>query len=125
MHDLGRDDIPVYGMVKDDFHRTRALCDSETEIDISNDRGLFNYIYKIQEEVHRYTISKMRNAKRKTMRRSILENIPGIGAEKAKILLKAFGTVSAIKSATFEELVAVKGISKTNALEIVKYYSAK
>ena len=125
MHELGRDDIPVYGMVKDDFHRTRALCDSETEIDISNDRGLFNYIYKIQEEVHRYTISKMRNAKRKTMRRSILENIPGIGAEKAKILLKAFGTVSAIKSATFEELVAVKGISKTNALEIVKYYSAK
>ena len=121
----GFNDIPVFGMVKDDFHRTRALCDDEKEFDISDDRGLFTYIYKIQEEVHRFTVSRMHNAKRKTVKRSILENIPGIGAEKAKLLLKAMGTVSAVKDASVDELAAIKGISRSNALEIVKYYSEK
>ena len=122
--ELGHSDIPVFGMVKDDHHRTRALCDGEREFDIS-ERGLFTYIYKIQEEVHRYTVSKMHAAKRKTVKRSILENIPGIGAEKAKILLKTFGSVAAVKKATAEELETVKGISRANAAEIVKYYSEK
>jgi excinuclease ABC subunit C len=121
--ELGCDDIPVFGMVKDDSHRTRALCDDENEYDISSDRGLYSFIYKIQEEVHRFTVSKMHEAKRKTMRRSVLENIPGIGAEKAKLLLKTFGSVSAVKKATAEELETVKGISRANAAEIVKYYS--
>ena len=123
LSELGCDDIPVYGMVKDDSHRTRALCDDEEEYDISNDRALYSFIYKIQEEVHRFTVSKMHEAKRKTMRRSVLENIPGIGAEKAKLLLKTFGSVSAVKKATIEELETVKGISRANAAEIVKYYS--
>ena len=125
LHSQGYDDIPVYGMVKDDFHRTRALCDEEREFDISDDRELFTYVYKIQEEVHRFTVSRMHNAKRKTVKRSILENIPGIGAEKAKLLLKAMGTVAAVKSASEEELAAIKGISRSNAREIVKYYSEK
>ena len=116
-------DISVYGMVKDDSHRTRALCDDELEYDISFDRNLYTYIYKIQEEVHRYTVSKMQNAKRKTVKRSILENIPGIGAEKAKILLSTFGSVAAVKRAEYDELCAVKGITKANAMQIVKYYS--
>ena len=123
LKEKGFEDIPVFGMVKDDNHRTRALCDDEFEYDISADRNLFTYIYKIQEEVHRYTISKMQNAKRQTMRRSILENIPGIGAEKAKILLSTFGSVAAVKRAEYDELCAVKGITKTNAMQIIKYYS--
>ena len=65
----------------------------------------------------------MQNAKRRTVRHSILENIPGIGAEKAKILLKSFGSVAAVKRASFEELCAIKGISKTNAVQIIKFYS--
>jgi len=121
----GMTDIPVFGMVKDDDHRTRALCDDKYEYDISNDRGLFNYVYRIQEEVHRYTISRMQSAKRKTVRHSILENIPGIGEEKAKILLKSFGSVAAVKRASFEELCAIKGISKANAVQIIKYYSGE
>ena len=119
----GIGDIPVFGMVKDDSHRTRALCDDSYEYDISNDRGIYTYIYKIQEEVHRYTVSRMQNAKRKTVKRSILENIPGIGAEKAKILLSTFGSVAAVKRAEYDELCAVKGITKANAMQIVKYYS--
>lgn len=125
LHEIGRDDIPVFGMVKDDFHRTRALCDETEEYDISGDRGLFTYIYKIQEEVHRFTVSKMQGAKRKTVRRSILENIPGIGAEKAKLLLKHFGTVAKVKTATRDELCAVKGITLANAMAIEQYYSDK
>ena len=123
LHQKGFDDIPVFGMVKDDNHRTRALCDDKYEYDISRDRGLYTYIYKLQEEVHRYTVSKMQNAKRKTVKRSILENIPGIGAEKAKILLSTFGSVAAVKRAEYDELCAVKGITKANAMQIVKYYS--
>lgn len=125
LHEMGRDDIPVFGMVKDDFHRTRALCDESEEYDISGDRGLFTYIYKIQEEVHRFTVSKMQGAKRNTVRRSILENIPGIGAEKAKSLLKHFGSVAKVKTATREELCAVKGITLANAMAIEKYYEDK
>ena len=112
-------------MVKDDFHRTRALCDEAEEYDISSDRGLFTYVYKIQEEVHRFTVSKMQSAKRKTVRRSVLENINGIGAEKAKALLKHFGTVAKVKTATRDELCSVKGITLANAIEIEKYYREK
>lgn len=125
LHEMGRDDIPVFGMVKDDFHRTRALCDEADEYDISGDRGLFTYIYKIQEEVHRFTVSRMQNAKRKTVRHSVLENINGIGATKAKTLLKHFGTVAKIKTATREELCSVKGITLANAMAIEQYYSDK
>ena len=125
LHEMGKDDIPVFGMVKDDFHRTRALCDETDEYDISGDRGLFTYIYKIQEEVHRFTVSKMQGAKRKTVKRSILENIPGIGAEKAKNLLKHFGTVAKVKTATRDELCSVKGITLANAMEIEKYYKGE
>ena len=123
LHEIGYEDIPVFGMVKDDSHKTRALCDDENEYSIESDRGLYTYIYKIQEEVHRFTVSRMHEAKRKTIKRSILENIPGIGAEKAKILLKTFGSVAAVKKSTAEELETVKGISRANAAEIVKYYS--
>ena len=123
LHQKGLDDIPVFGMVKDDSHRTRALCDEHDEYDISSDRGLYTYLYKLQEEVHRYTVSRMQNAKRKTVKHSILENIPGIGAEKAKILLSTFGSVAAVKNAEYDELCAVKGITKTNAMQIIKYYS--
>ena len=125
LHGMGKDDIPVFGMVKDDFHRTRALCDENNEYDISGDRGLFTYIYKIQEEVHRFTVSKMQGAKRKTVRRSVLEKIPGIGAEKAKNLLKHFGAVAKVKTATRDELCSVKGITLANAMEIEKYYKDK
>ena len=119
----GLGNIAVFGMVKDDHHNTRAICDDNFEYEISCDRGIFTYIYKIQEEVHRYTVSKMQKAKRKTVRRSTLENISGIGPEKAKILLSAFGSVAGVKSADFDTLCSVKGISESNAMQIIKYYS--
>lgn len=115
-------DIPVFGMVKDDFHKTRALCDDENEIDISRDRQLYMFIYRVQEEVHRFSITRMSNAKRKTMKTSSLEKIKGIGPAKAKMLLTRLGSLSAIKSASTEELMKVPGITEKTAENIVEYF---
>lgn len=115
-------DIPVFGMVKDDFHKTRALCTADAEISIAREQAVYGMIYRIQEEVHRYTVSKMSNAKSKTVRTSSLEKIKGIGAAKAKKLLSRFGTLAAIKAASEEELAVVGGISKTDARSVWEYY---
>ena len=115
-------DIPIFGMVKDDYHKTRALCTESEEISIAKEQAVYGLIYRIQEEVHRYTVSKMSAAKSKTIKHSSLEKIKGIGVSKAKILLAHFGTISSIKGASFEELCAVKGISKADAKNIIEYY---
>lgn len=118
-------DIPVFGMVKDDFHKTRALCSDEGEISIALEKEVFVLLYKLQEEVHRFTVSRMEAAKTKTMTHSTLTRIPGIGDAKAKRLLNALGSVTAVRNATAEELCAVKGISKTDAAAIRTYYDNK
>ncbi|MBE6583434.1 MAG: excinuclease ABC subunit UvrC [Ruminococcaceae bacterium] len=126
VRDLLRDleiDVPVFGMVKDDFHKTRALCTESEEISIARENAVFVFIYKIQEEVHRYTVSKMSNAKRKTLTKSSLTKITGIGDSKAKLLLKALGGYSAVKSASVEQLAAIKGISRKDAESIVEYFN--
>ena len=92
------------------------------ELEIDKRSFLFRMLEFIQEEVHRYTVSKMSNAKAKTIKRSSLEKIKGIGSTKAKKLLAHFGGISAIKSASFDELVAVKGITKNDAQSIIDYY---
>ena len=115
-------DIPVFGMVKDDYHKTRALCNENSEINIAKDRSIFSFIYRIQEEVHRYTVGRMENAKRKTIKTSVLTKIPGIGDAKAKKLLKAFGGVGKIKNASVEEMKAVSGISARDAEAVWRYY---
>ncbi|MGM9624798.1 MAG: excinuclease ABC subunit UvrC [Eubacteriales bacterium] len=116
-------DIPVMGMVKDEFHKTRALTDGEREINIAREQSVFVYIYKIQEEVHRYTVSRMMGAKNRTMKTSSLEEIDGIGAAKAKALLAHFKSLSAVKNATEEELCAVSGINEALARNIIRYFS--
>lgn len=115
-------DVPVFGMVKDDFHKTRALCDEEREISIAREQQIFVFIYKIQEEVHRYTVGRMTNAKRKTLKRSTLENIKGIGPRKARAILLKFGTLGAVKSADEEALAATPGVSRADAEAIVAYF---
>lgn len=115
-------DIPIFGMVKDDFHKTRALCTENEEISIAREQAVYGLVFRIQEEVHRYTVSKMSNAKSNTVKKSSLEKIKGIGASKAKALLAHFGGISAIKGASLEELCTVKGISKKDAESIINYY---
>lgn len=115
-------EIAVFGMVKDDYHKTRALCTDTEEISIAREQDIYTLIYRIQEEVHRYTVGRMENAKRKTLKTSVLTKINGIGDAKAKKLLKAFGSVTAVRNATCEELCAVAGISARDADTIFSYY---
>ena len=122
MRELGCE-IPVYGMVKDEFHKTRALTDDVSELSIAREQAVFQFVYKLQEEVHRYTVTRMENAKSKTLQHSTLENIEGIGKMKAKSLLSHFKSITAIKKADKTELMRVSGISAANADAIIEYYT--
>ena len=115
-------DIPVFGMVKDDYHKTRARCDDKGETSIAKDKALYMFVYKLQEEVHRFTISKMRASKEKTFRHSSLTGIEGIGDAKAKKLLTYFKGLAGIKSASEEELSKAPGVSEKDAKRIYAYF---
>ncbi len=114
--------IPTFGMVKDDYHKTRALTDGENEISIAREQAVFRLIYQIQEEVHRYTVSRMTNAKRKTLKTSSLNEIPGIGPTKAKNLLLYFRGLGGVKAAGRDEFLKVKGITERNAEDILGFF---
>lgn len=117
--------IPVFGMVKDDFHKTRALTGDIEEISIAKEQGVFHLAYRIQEEVHRFTVQKMSNAKRKTLTHSSLEAIPGIGPAKAKALLKHFGSLAALSQADADALLAVSGISEKQVHAILTHFASR
>ncbi len=114
--------IPLFGMVKDDFHKTRALTDGDNEIGIATETDVYAMIYKIQEEVHRVTVRRTMNAKRKTLRRSKLEDIPGIGPVKAKKLLAAFSGLSRLSRAGEDDIAAVRGITAADAAAVWQYF---
>lgn len=115
-------DVPVFGMVKDEHHKTRTLVSESGEIDISKKTDVFRFVYSLQEEVHRFTVGSMMKAKRKTMRKSALEKIDGIGPAKAKKLRSRFGSIAAVKAATREELAATDGITDSDADRIIRFF---
>jgi excinuclease ABC subunit C len=121
MTELGVE-IPVFGMVKDEFHKTRALTSDTEEISIARENAVFNFIYKIQDEVHRFTFGTMQKAKRKSVKKSSLTDISGIGPSKAKALMTHFKSIAAIKNASRDEIAAVKGINKIDADTIYMYF---
>lgn len=97
--------FPVFGMVKDDRHRTRALVTSDgNEIHIDNNQGVFSLIGNIQEETHRFAINYHRKLRSKRLKYSELDSIPGIGPKRKQDLLKQFKSLSAIGQATIPEL---------------------
>lgn len=98
-------DIPVFGMVKDDRHRTRALVTADgKEIRIDNHQGIFSFVGSIQEETHRFAISYHKNLRSRRLRYSQLDAIPGIGQKRKQDLLRQFSSISAIKQASLDEL---------------------
>ena len=121
--------IPIAGMVKDEYHKTRALIvfdgNEYCEVNIAKRREVFVFLYKIQEEVHRYSIGKMTQAKRKAIKTSSLTKIDGIGPAKAKLLLSAFGGFNGVKNASAEALSAIKGINSTDVIRIRSYFDNK
>lgn len=115
-------DVPLFGMVKDGKHRTRAITSGGREITINDNRSVFTLISEIQEEVHRFAISYHRKLRQKNTLTNTLTSIPGIGEKKAKALLVKFGSVSAVKEAEIEELMTVKGITASLAQIIYNYF---
>ena len=111
----------LFGMVKDDFHKTRAITDGEREISIAQEAGVYSFVYNIQEEAHRFAHKNSSGAKIRTMTRSTLENISGIGAKKARILLSAM-PLGKIRTSSEKELSEIKGISERDAKNIYEYY---
>ncbi len=112
--------LPVLGMVKDDRHRTRALIySSGEEVGITGNPAVFALIGNIQEETHRFAIEYHRSLRSATIG-SKLEDISGVGETRRNELLKAFKTIKAIKSASFEELNAV--VPKNTAKAVYDYY---
>ncbi|MBQ3136287.1 MAG: excinuclease ABC subunit UvrC [Clostridia bacterium] len=116
-------DIPVFGMVKDSKHRTRAITDEGQEISINSGRRVFTLISSIQEEVHRFAITYHKTKHSKNSLVLSLTKIQGIGEKKATILLKHFKTLSAIRTADRETLKSVKGISIRDAENIYLYFN--
>jgi excinuclease ABC subunit C len=114
--------IPLFGMVKDSKHKTRAITGDGGEIAINSTRSVFTLVSEIQEEVHRFSVGFHHKKHTKRGLESSLTKINGIGEAKAKELLKAFKTIKNIKNASVVELEAVKGINRQLAEEIYKYY---
>ena len=107
--------VPVFGMVKDDSHRTRALVTPDgSEISIANQQSVFSLIGSIQEEAHRFAITYHRNLRSKRLRYSELDAIEGIGPKRKQDLLKHFKSISAIKAASIEELLRILNVPAAN-----------
>ncbi len=108
-------ELPVFGMVKDSRHRTRAVSSQDEEIAISANRGVFSLVTAIQDEVHRYSVEFSRNRHGRGTLTSRLLSVEGIGEVRATKLLRHFKTQKAMAEATLEELEAAPGMTKTAA----------
>ena len=116
-------DIPAYGMVKDDKHRTRALVTEGAEIAISAVPSVFALIGTIQEETHRFAITYQRALRSRRMKKSGLEDIPGIGEKRRQALLKKFRSVKAISQAERSQLEQV--LPESAALAVYQHFHPK
>ncbi|HBL41351.1 MAG TPA: hypothetical protein DDY98_07235 [Ruminococcaceae bacterium] len=114
-------DVPLFGMVKDSSHRTRAITGEGGEIAIHSKRSAFTLVSNIQEEVHRFAIQYHRQLRSKGIS-TTLTAIPGVGEKRAAALLKAFKSVSAISQASVSELRAVSGVDERSAKAIYAHF---
>lgn len=117
LRELGLD-IPLFGMVKDDKHRTRAIATGGREIQINSLRAVFDLVTRIQDEVHRYSVNFMHSRHKKKTYSSELLKVRGIGEKKAAKLFMRYKTISNLKKATTEELAAAAGVDTETAAEL-------
>lgn len=114
--------IPVFGLVKDGHHRTRAITAEGGEIAIQGRRSAFTLVSSVQEEVHRFAVGYHRQKRRRVIG-STLTGIPGVGERRAALLLRHFGSVTAVRGASVEQLVAVKGMTRPAAEAVVRFFT--
>lgn len=115
------EDIPLWGMYKDDRHRTKGLLNGEKTIELDRTTSLYRFVAGIQEEVHNYSISYHRSLRDKKMTKSILDDIPGIGPKRKKALMDRFKDVDKLKEASKDDLVAIDGITDRLADEVLRH----
>ncbi|MBR6502306.1 MAG: excinuclease ABC subunit UvrC [Clostridia bacterium] len=115
--------VPLFGMVKDSKHRTRAIATNGGDISIKANESAYRLVTAIQDEVHRFAITYHKKRRSGKMLSSELTNIDGVGQAKATALMKHFKTIKAIKAATLEQLCAVKGINKSLAEKIYNEFN--
>lgn len=117
--------VPLFGMVKDDKHRTRAVTGDGGEIAISSKRALFTFLSKMQDEVHRFAIGYHHARRSKNTFKSSLTNIDGVGEVRAKSLLKYFRTIDNISKADLAELENAPKMTKDSALAVYRYFHSE
>ena len=115
-------DVPIFGMVKDSKHRTRAVATMGGDIAIKSNRRAFTLVTNIQDEVHRFAISYHKSLHSKNTLKSELLEIDGVGKARAEALIKHFGSIKKIKNAELEDLCKVKGMTKNTAEAIYGFY---
>ena len=115
------EEIPVFGIVKNDKHQTRGLTDEKEEILLQKDGELFKFLACMQDEVHDFAIKTFRDRHERNATKSVLENIPGIGPQKRKKLLMYFKNADKIKDADINTLEMV--LDKKTAMQVYNYFN--
>lgn len=119
----GLSDVPMFGMVKDNKHRTRGIIDGEgNEITLSMHRSVFSFVTSIQDEVHRFAINYQRTSAKGRSFSSTLTTIDGVGPATAKALMGEFKTLKVIAQTPWEELAKAKGVNKKNAKAVWAHF---
>ena len=116
-------EIPVFGLVKDDKHRTRAIVSTDGEIELLRSSAVFALVTRIQDEVHRAAISYFRKLHSSESFKSELDEIPGVGKKRRAALFERFGGLTGIKNASFEELCEV--VDKKTAGSVISHFKGK
>ena len=113
-------DVPIFGLVKDSKHRTRAVATGGGEISLTKSRSAFNLVTRIQDEVHRYAITYQAQKHKKTSYQLEITKVKGIGDKKAMKLMTHFKTKENLKNASAEEISSVAGVNITVASELLE-----
>lgn len=113
--------IPIAGMVKNERHKTKGLIYDGQEKDLKNNRPLLRYISLIQDEVHRFAIDYHRGLRSKKLKKSVLDDIPGIGEKRKAALLKSLGNIENIRRADIETLRKVEGMNLPAAKNVKEH----
>lgn len=124
LNELGLN-IPVCGMVKDDYHRTRGLYFNNIEIPIDRHGEGFKLITRIQDEAHRFAIEYHRSLRSKSQVHSVLDDIEGIGPTRRKALMRRFQSLDNIRNATLEELAQTESMNQAAAEKVYQFFHAK
>ena len=114
--------IPVCGMVKDDYHRTRGLYFNNKEVEFPKNTQAFDMVTRLQDEAHRFAIEYHRLLRSKGQVHSILDDIEGIGPTRRKALMKYFKSIEEIRAASEEELGKVPSMNRQSAQKVYQFF---